>query len=170
MRSLPTSLDGLPRFQGKRIRNKPVKRICEVCGEEFGATEHNVRVGWGRTCSKSCASKFINHYRYNTPEALLRRFWSKVTKGDGCWEWHGARFKQGYGILTIGGKSLLAHRVSVELSTGKPIPEGMLVCHHCDNPPCVRPDHLFVGTDGDNVRDCVQKGRNRNQSMTRGRQ
>lgn len=90
------------------------------------------------------------------------RFWAKVTKGDGCWEWAGFRSREGYGQLRTGPrgrqKQELAHRVSWEVSVG-PIPAGLLVCHHCDNPPCVRPDHLFVGTSSDNLRDSAAKGR-----------
>lgn len=91
---------------------------------------------------------------------LLERYWSKVAKGDGCWEWIGAR-KSGpfpYGLYRLDGRWVRAHRVSYEDAIG-PIPPGLNVCHKCDNPPCVRPDHLFVGTTLDNVRDKIAKGR-----------
>src|SRR5690606_18431715 len=96
------------------------------------------------------------------PKSLEERFWSKVTKGESCWEWGGYVDKQsGYGKLAMRpGPPTGAHRVSWQLHNG-PIPEGMWVLHSCDNPKCVRPDHLFLGTPLDNSRDMVSKGRER---------
>ncbi len=86
------------------------------------------------------------------------RFWPRVRKTAGCWEWTGRRYPRGYGAFTIGGRGVQAHRVAWELARGL-IPAGMLVCHACDNPPCVRPDHLFLGTQSDNMCDMAAKGR-----------
>jgi len=87
------------------------------------------------------------------------RFWDKVQKSDGCWLWTAARNKSGYGRLGgVGMRTQLAHRLSWELAHG-PIGENLLVCHRCDTPPCVRPDHLFLGTDADNHDDMDRKGR-----------
>jgi hypothetical protein len=88
------------------------------------------------------------------------RLWSRVTKGLGCWEFQGGRNGQGYGSIGWNGVSRRAHRVAWALTYG-PIPDGLDVLHHCDNPPCVRPDHLFLGTDADNVADRERKGRNK---------
>lgn len=75
-----------------------------------------------------------------------------------CWEWTGSRRTDGYAQLEIGGHMYRVHRIMWEMRHG-PIPEGMLVCHHCDNPPCINPDHLFLGTYADNLHDCIRKGR-----------
>ncbi|HXU04371.1 MAG TPA: HNH endonuclease [Polyangia bacterium] len=76
----------------------------------------------------------------------------------GCTLWFGGSDVRGYGRFFLGGKVIVASRAAWELARG-PIPTGLWVLHHCDNPPCVNPDHLFLGTHTDNMRDCVAKGR-----------
>src|SRR5688572_5586831 len=89
----------------------------------------------------------------------VTRFWSKVDKTTTCWLWVGTRHYKGYGDFAPSGqKKVKAHRYSWELHKGK-IPNGMQVLHRCDNPPCVNPDHLFIGTNRDNVSDAIAKGR-----------
>lgn len=142
-------------------------------------TALNVPSGEVRRCSiEGCASVhygqgFCNkHYKrfrthgdplmdaraQRTP--VVDRFWPKVAKSDGCWEWTGSRDKKGYGFIGTGGKvgNAYAHRVSFELANEE-IPAGMHILHSCDNPSCVRPDHLSLGTHADNMRDMSQKGR-----------
>lgn len=84
-----------------------------------------------------------------------------------CWEWPGNRDRDGYGYIKVCGKRLQAHRLMYEVLVG-PIPEGFQVLHHCDNPPCWRPDHLFVGTHLDNVADRQTKGRHARGSRVAG--
>lgn len=94
-------------------------------------------------------------------QTLEQRFWSKVNRqSDGCWLWTAANQVGGYGIFMLWNPKRLvrAHRLAWELTNGK-IPDGLWVLHKCDNPCCVRPDHLFLGNNTDNVRDMLSKGR-----------
>lgn len=91
---------------------------------------------------------------------IVDRFWNKVLVApQGCWAWLGAHNLKGYGQFKLGGKQLGAHRVAWELVFGE-ILTGLFVCHTCDNPGCVNPAHLFLGTNMDNVNDRDKKKRN----------
>ncbi len=100
------------------------------------------------------------------------RFLTRVVKSDGCWTWTGRRINGRYGCwtwtgrringrygnFTVGNDNILAHRWAYRQWVG-PLVAGLFVCHHCDNPPCVRPDHLYQGSRADNVRDALARGR-----------
>lgn len=90
----------------------------------------------------------------------IARFWSKVNKrgSDGCWEWSACLQSKGYGYVNFNGRQLLSHRVAYFLSTDVQ-PGKLCVCHHCDNPKCCNPDHLFLGTISENNTDMFSKGR-----------
>lgn len=92
-------------------------------------------------------------------EKQERNFLAKFPRPEtGCWNWTAGKDRQGYGILKLNRSMKKAHRVSYEYYVG-PVPEGLLVCHNCDNPTCVNPTHLFTGTHQDNNQDKVNKGR-----------
>lgn len=120
-----------------------------VCGRKKMMVRSAVTAGRNRSCKCQGAILRIEH-----------RFWSRVRKtdGDGCWEWTGTFRTTGYGQFLAAGQQWIAHRYAWKMANG-PIPNGMFVCHKCDNPPCVRVSHLFLGTAADNAADMKAKGR-----------
>lgn len=126
-----------------------------------------------RQCTKPCANcgAFVQRVRdtycsYRCRGLHLRRpiedrLWEKVDKTANCWLWQGSRSNFGHGYIALGGRGdgrIGVHHLSYALHIG-PVPDGLWVLHRCDVPHCVNPDHLFVGTQQDNVNDMLSKGR-----------
>lgn len=103
--------------------------------------------------------RYLPNHVHKKP--IVERFWLKVAVAEPteCWLWTALCDPRGYGRIKNHGRMILAHRVSYEIHYG-PIPDGLLVCHDCDNPPCVNPTHFFLGTMTDNMNDMFSKGRN----------
>jgi hypothetical protein len=130
--------------------------LCE-CGRACEFSRERMQAGAFLLC-EPCRRKAAD-------DRFREHFWGRVSKSGlfhpvcgQCWEWTGARFRYGYGAQGWKGKNHKAHRIAWELVNG-PIPDGMCICHHCDNPPCCNPAHLFLGTMQDNMDDKHAKGR-----------
>jgi hypothetical protein len=125
-----------------------ITRTCEQCGIEF-LPRGNVK---GRFCTHRC-------YGQSRITDKIERFWVRVNKTDTCWLWTGQTDSNGYGdYAALKPFRYKAHRFSYLLAHGS-IPKGAVIRHACDNPPCVRPDHLIAGTQGDNTRDRDERNR-----------
>jgi len=131
---------------------------CDYCNKEFHPWTVSESRGHGHFCSKSCVTATRNKAIAKTPIEIFYKNAMIPNNKNECWIWK--KQKSGrYGTMTINGvKSIGAHRFSYEHFNGE-IPEGMFICHHCDQPKCVNPKHLFLGTPQDNVDDKMRKGR-----------
>lgn len=187
MITLPADREKVERSFEPKIDKSAGETACwpwtAACGQRrqprafFGKKGHQARIlQWilsngdvpdGRTVTMVCGMPNCmnpGHMKLRARKDDTSRFWEKVFKTEGCWLWTGSREEHGYGVFHVGAHStVIAHRYGWELVNG-PIPkregaEELCVCHHCDTPSCVRPDHLFLGTDKDNMRDMVSKGR-----------
>lgn len=140
--------DVIYKKRGKTVRLVALLK-CHTCGKKFYLHPSRARRGQ-RFCSRACIH----------PKTIEQRWNDKVRKNSatGCWVWTGQRNNRGYGMIYVKGSLKLAHRVGWELKNG-PIPKGKLGLHTCDNPGCVNPDHIYVGTHKENTQDMIRRGR-----------
>jgi HNH endonuclease len=154
------------------FRSDPVTECVAVPVSDFRNLQADAaRLDWLNANTNYCGSALISRtstalYGESVREAIdaacrehEERFWSKVDKSaaDGCWIWTAARKPNGYGELVVQQRRWYAHRYSYQLAFGD-IPSGMLVCHRCNNKPCVNPSHLYVGTYSQNMLDAFKDG------------
>lgn len=137
-------------------RNTSITLLCCICDKPFhpwGGREATSPV-----CSRNCNGRYQTARRVKNE---LTEFNKRIKRSEGCWEWLGYVATNGYGLFICNSKVEFAHRYAAKVFKHVDI-EGKVVAHHCDNPPCVNPDHLFVGSQLDNVKDMDAKGRRKN--------
>ena len=144
---------------GYKMPKTLIKVKCQNCDKKFnkylGNYNQSMKYGWGTFCSKRCSGIYGNKNRQKkSPE---KRFWKFVRKTKNCWIWIGGK-ANGYGYFWLNGKQCKATRVSWEFHF-ESIPPEVEVMHKCDNPSCVNPDHLCLGTHQENMTDMKNKGR-----------
>lgn len=148
----------------------PIILICPVCHDPFPCSPGRAKKWRQNFCSVKCRVIVVHRKSYAKP--FDERFWAKVNKDTclgetcgchkdlgHCWPWMGSRSKRGYGRVYADGKLVQAHRVASTLTDPLMRPPEIHSLHHCDNPCCCRPDHVFHGTHSDNMRDREKKGR-----------
>lgn len=131
--------------------------FCASCGRVFRG---RVRPHYEpRFCSLRCAAANATRASALAARPVSERFWEKVAKSDGCWEWTACLFKNGYGKFLWNGKTTYAHKTAWILTHGPDLGPEDYILHRCDNRKCVNPDHLYMGDQSINVLDMITKGR-----------
>jgi hypothetical protein len=141
-------------------RYRATEKSCGHCGRLFGRDVRSTWAYWSKQkyCSQACAGRAWSTEREARRPDERSKFEQYVLKGAGCWLWTGTKDKDGYGLFSYSKKMHRAHVKALEFD-GRPVPAGMYGCHHCDNPSCVNPGHLYPGTPSQNARDAVDRGR-----------
>lgn len=148
-------------------------KVCSRCKETKSLNEFqkHLNQAQGRYAYCKCCTTQINKIsREQAPNLSsdscqisikdIQRFWSKVEKTESCWNWTQGLDRRGYGQIKISARNYGAHRLSWFIHNGS-IPTNLSVCHRCDRPSCIRPDHLFLGTHAENMADMHKKNRHR---------
>lgn len=137
-----------------------IEKNCQYCGAKITKNpkwsikqyEEQKYCGW------LCFSKSQTYDLNKTKEEFLKKI---IIKENGCHEWQGGKCQKGYGMFRYNGKTIRAHRFAWFVKTGDLIPDKIMACHKCDNPSCVNPEHIFLGSGKDNYEDMKNKGRDR---------
>lgn len=149
------------------IRNKAADsmtsrvKICENCPSAFYKDVRYSIKYWQRQrhCSQQCAGQSRKRRCAATRAPIEQIFHAKYKRDEGCWNWTGSKDKDGYGVFFYKKKGYRANKLALQFA-GNPVPDGYYACHKCDNPSCVNPSHLYVGTPQQNSDDCRSRGRN----------
>jgi hypothetical protein len=142
------------------MRKGRPQKPCQECGVAFTRNPKYGRSQWENAlyCSQQCMGLAKTKTLAENRPPLEALFHERTHKTDGCWEWKGTIDGYGYGVIDYAGKRYRAHVLSLAYD-GRPVGDGQIACHHCDNPRCVRPGHLYPGTPADNSRDASERGR-----------
>lgn len=144
-----------------RVMNvREMTKICAQCSNEYKRNRKYGKAQWelSKYCGFKCTGIANAVKISNSRPELKVKFENNFSKTDGCWVWKGTIDGYGYGVIDYIGKRYRAHVLSLEFD-GRPVPKGMLGCHHCDNPSCVNPSHIYPGTQKDNANDAVSRKR-----------